>query len=244
MYMADLEKKKGSVMPNLLPFYAKAYDGLDGDGKKRFHENVKGMGALMSKAFNVGSMGSAGEKLGEETIAGEVCENRQFAGFTVCSMKRGPRIALKSSGDLLCYRFEQTATSVSLSAPAGPVFDKPEGIKFQTVSQVENADSAAQSMVGYLASQALSDSLAAAQAEVEKAKAEAKAKGERTELTEEEKAQMKQACDMLKNFVMGAVMAGAMKALKQQMANAAVDAGKNAAANKLKGLIKKPKILF
>ncbi len=244
MYTADLDKKKGTVMPNLLPLYAKAYDGLDGAAKKRFHGNVEAMGALVSKAFDIGSMGSVGEKLGDETVAGEVCENRQFAGFTVCSMKRGPRIALKTSGDLLCYRFEQTATSVSLSAPPASVFERPAGVVFRPMAEAGNADSAAQGFVGYLASQALTDSLAAAKAELEKAKADAAAKGESTEMTQEQKEQMKQACETLKNFDMGAVMANAMKAMKQQMADAAVDAAKQGAANKLKGLIKKPKIPF
>jgi len=41
MSFADLEKKKGTEAPNLLPNKAKAYDDLDGDGKKRFHQNFK-----------------------------------------------------------------------------------------------------------------------------------------------------------------------------------------------------------
>ena len=66
----------------------------------------------MSKAFNVNSFSSLGNKLGDETVAGEVCENRAFGGFTMCSMKKSPTLSLKTTGDLLCFRFEQTATSV------------------------------------------------------------------------------------------------------------------------------------
>lgn len=243
MFTADLEKNEGTAMPNLLPLYAKAYDQLDGAGKGRFHDNIKEMGALMSRAFGMGPVGSLGEKMGDETVAGEVCENRRFASFTVCSMKKGPQLMLKSSGDLLCFRFEQTATSVSLAAPAGSAFDKPAGVTFKPFQSVD-PDSAARGMVGYLASQALTDSLAAAKAELEQAKADAAAKGETTEMTAEQKEQMRQACDVLKNFDMGQVLANAVKAMQRELANAAVGAAKQGAANKLKGLIKKPKIPF
>jgi hypothetical protein len=114
LYTADLLEKTGYAGPNPMPLYAKAYDDLDGDGKERFHSNLKEMGAMMSKVFDVNALGGAGEKLGDQTIAGEVCENRRFGGFEICSMKKSPQLALKTSGDLLCYRFEQTATSVSL----------------------------------------------------------------------------------------------------------------------------------
>ncbi len=246
MYTADLNKKEGYAGPNLLPHYAKAYDGLDGSGKRRFHDNMKEMGALMSKAFNIGSMGSLGDKLGEQTIAGEVCENHKFLSFEVCSMKRGPQVPLRTAGDLVCFRFEQTATSVSLSAPPSSVWEKPAGIEFKPMLG-QDADSAAQGMVGYLASQQLSDSLAAAKAELEKAKAEAAVSGdpkagEARPLTDEEKAQMKQACEMLKNFDMNKALAGAWKEMKKALGNAAVDAAKQSATSRLKGLIKKPKI--
>lgn len=242
MYTADLEKKEGTAMPNLLPLYARAYDQLDGGGKQRFHQNIKEMGGLMTKAFGVGSLGSLGEKLADETVAGEVCENRKFMSFTVCSMKRGPGVMLKSSGDLICYRFEQTATAVSLTAPAAAVFAKPADVKFAPLPPSVDPDSAARGFVGYLASQALTDSLVAAKAELEKAKTEAAAEGKPTEMTKEDKEQMKQACEMLKNFDMGSVLANAWGAMKKEMANAAVGAAKQSATNKLKGLIKKPKI--
>lgn len=242
MYTIDLEKKEGLVGPNLLSFYAKAYDDLDGTGKKRFHSNIKEMGAMMSKAFDVNSFGSLGEKLGDETIAGEVCENRQFGSFQVCSMKKGPRLALKTSGDLLCFRFEQTATSVSLSAPPGSAFEPPAGIKYRPMMGGQDPDSAARAMVAYISSQELADSIAASKAELEKAKAEAAAKGQPTEMTPEQKEQMKAACEFIKNVDMGAVMANVAAEMKKAMANAAKDAAKNAATSKLKGLLKKPKI--
>ncbi len=247
MYTANLDKKEGLAGPNLLPHYAKAYDGLDGAGKQRFHANLKEMGALMSKAFNVGSMGSLGDKLGEQTIAGEVCENRKFASFEVCTMKRGPQISLRTAGDLVCFRFEQTATSVSLSAPPSSAWERPVGIEFKPMLGAQDADSAARGMVGYLASQPLSDSIAAAKAELAKAKAEAvvtsdpKA-GEPHQMTDEEKAQMKQACEMLKNFDMSKVLANALKGMAKALGNAAVDAAKQGATSKLKGLLKRPRI--
>ncbi len=242
MYNVDLDKKEGWVSPNLLPHYAKAYDQLDGASKQRFHSNMREMGAMMSKAFDINSFGSLGDKLGEETIAGEVCENRQFASFTICTMKKGPRLSLKTTGDLLCFRFDQTATAVTLGAPPTSTWDPPAGITFKPLAGIENADSAARGFVGYFASQQLADSIAASKVKLEQAKAEAAAKGQPTEMTAEQKEQAKQACEMLKNFDLGKVMANALNAMKKELGNAAVDAVKQGAMNKFKGLIKKPRI--
>ncbi len=247
MFTANLEKKEGLAGPNLLPYYARAYDGLDGEGKQRFHANLKEMAGLMSKAFNVNSLGSMGERLGDQTIAGEVCENHKFASFEVCSMKRGPQVPLRTAGDLVCFRFEQTATSVSLSAPPSSAWEKPAGIEFKPMLGAQDADSAARGMVGYLASKALSDSLAASKAELEKAKAEAALKGEPKAgeprpMTAEEKAQMKQACEMIKNFDMSKALANAWRDMKRELGEAAVDAAKQSATSKIKGLFKKPRI--
>lgn len=242
MYTADLERKSGVAAPNLLPHMARAYDDLDKGAKQRFHANLEAMGAMFSRAFSLSSFGAAGDKKGEKTIAGEVCEEREFMGFTMCTMKRGPRISLQTTGSLVCYRFEETATSVSLAAPAPAAFAVPEGITFQQDPMMAKPDSVARGFVGYLASQALADSLAAARAELEEAKAKAAAEGKPTEMTEAEKAQMEAACETLKSLDMNKVMAAAGKAMVEAMKQAAVDEAKKGAANKLKGLIKKPKI--
>lgn len=243
MYTVDLDKNEGYVSPNLVSVYARAYDDLDGAARKRFHSNMKEMGALMSKAFDVSAFSSAGEKKADMTIAGEVCENRAFGGFEVCTMKKGPQLALRTTGDLLCYRFEQTATSVSLGAPPAAAFAMPAGVKLRPMFR-ESPDSVASGFVTYLASEALADSLAAAKVELEKAQAEAAAKGEPTQMTAEQKAQAQEACELLKNLDMGAVMSNAVKEMERALANAAKDAAKDAAANKVKGLIKKPKLPF
>ena len=245
MYTADLDKKEGTAGPNLIPLYARAYDDLDGTSKERFHSNMKEMGAMLSKAFDIGSLGSTGEKLGEETIAGESCIDHKFAMFTVCSMKKAPAISLKTSGDIVCFQFQETATSVSLGSPPASAWDRPEGITFKPLLGPQNPDSAAHAFVGYLASQQLADSLAAAKAKIEKEQADAKAQAKPTstqEMTPEEKEQMKQACEVIKNFDMGKVLAAAWENMKKQLANEAVDAAKRSATNKLKGLIKKPRI--
>ena len=241
MYTADLDKKEGTVAPNMLPYYAKAYDQLDGASKQRFQSNIKAMSGMVSKAFDINSFGSLGDKLGEETVAGEVCENRQFASFTICTMKKGPRLSLKTTGDLLCFRFEQTATSVALGAPPSSAYDPPAGITFKSMG-IQNADSAARGFVGYFASQQLADSIAASKAKLEQAKTEAAANGKPTEMTAEQKEQAKQACEMLKNFDLGKAMAGALNEMKKELGNAAVDAAKQGAMNKFKGLLKKPRI--
>ena len=126
-------------------------------------------------------------------------------------------MSLRTAGNLVCFRFEQTATAVSLSAPPSSAWEKPAGIDFKPMLGAQDADSAARGMVGYLASQQLSDSIAAGKAAMEKAKSEAAAKGR--PMTDEEKAQM-----------------------KREFGNAAVDAAKQGATSKLRGLIKKPRI--
>lgn len=242
MYVADLAKKKGTQAPNLLPHFAKAYDGLDGASKTRFHQNLKDMGAMVSRVVDVSSLSASAKPLGEKTYAGEVCEDREIMGFEVCTMKRGPRIALHTAGNLICFRFEETATSVNLGAPPASAFDKPAGIQFVQDPMMQNPDSVARGFVGYLASQELSDSLAKARAELEAAKAKAQAEGQPTEMTEADKQQMQAACEVIKNFDLNKVLAAAGKAMVAAMKEAAVDEAKHKATSKLKGLIKKPHI--
>ncbi len=254
MYTADLDKGEGFVGPNLLPYYAKAYDALDGSGKRRFHDNVGEMSALMSKVFDIKSFGTVGQTRGEQTIAGEVCENREFGGFVICSMKKAPQVALHTKGSVICFEMEQTATSVSLAAPAPEAFAVPAGISFKRMPGTENPDSAARGFVGYLASEALADSIQAAKADLEKARAEAAAKGQPTELTQEQQAQMKQACEFIKNVDVGQVMANALNSfadeLKQEAVNAAKDAANDAvkdakgdAKRRVRGIIRRPRLL-
>lgn len=69
MYQADLNKKTGTVSPNMLPYMADAYDNLDGDGKQRFHQNIADLATMLSKGFNIGQINS-GEKLGQQDLRG------------------------------------------------------------------------------------------------------------------------------------------------------------------------------
>jgi hypothetical protein len=238
-YHADLTRKQGYVMPNLLTHMAKAYDGLDGAGKKRFHQNMNDMATMVSRVFNLGSL-TTGEKLGKKTYAGQECEERKVGGFSFCTMEKTP-VVLHTSGTLVCINFEETATKVNLAAPAGDAFATPADITWKVDPNMRRPDSMAMGFVGYMASPALSDSLTKAKAELEKARAEAAAKGQPAELTPEAQASMQAACQMMRDFDMGQLMAGAADAGKKAMANAAKNAAKNAAVGGLKGLIKKPK---
>ncbi len=242
MYNADLIKKRGTQAPNLLPHMAKAYDGLDKSGKQRFHQNIQEMGTMFSRVFDVPSIASSAKSMGEKTYAGQVCEERQMMGFDVCTMKKEPQISLHTSGNLLCFKFEETATSVSLAPPPATAFEKPAGVTFEVAPVAENADSAARGFVGYLASQELSDSLAKAKTELEAARAKAQAEGKPTEMTEADKQQMEAACNVIKNLDMNKVLAAAGNAMVEAMKQAAVDEAKHKATSKLKGLFKKPHI--
>jgi len=237
-YMADLTKKQGTVMPNMLPIMARAYDGLDGDAKKRMHQNMQDMSSMLSRAFGLSSINS-GEKIGTKTYAGQECEEKKFGSFSVCTMTKAP-VMLHSQGSLVCMNFEETATAVSLGAPPADAFTPPAGITFTPDPHLQQPDSMARAFVGYLSSQQLSDSLAKAKQEL--AAAQAKSGGDPAKMTPEQQASFQQACDAMKNFDMGTVMAGAGDAMKKAMADAAKNAAKDAASSKLKGLFHKPKI--
>jgi hypothetical protein len=149
VWHADLAKKTGTVSPNMLPYMAEAYDNLDGDGKKRFTQNIADLATMMSKAFNIGQINS-GEKLGTKTYAGHECEERKFGGFTVCQIEKTP-IVLHTAGKLLCLNFEETATSVRLGSASPALFNPPADVKFQSDTSMSRPDSVANGFVGYRA---------------------------------------------------------------------------------------------
>lgn len=240
-YSADLTKKQGTVAANILPHMARAYENLDGAGKKRFHENVREMASLLVRGFGAGSVAEAGEKTGKKSFAGQECEERTFGSFSFCTMNKAP-IVLHSQGRLVCVNFEETATAADLSAPAGDAFAAPAGVAWTANRHLQNPDSMATGYVLYLSSQQLADSLASAKAQA----AQTPAGGTGAQQTPEQRASMEQACQALLNFDMGKAMADATSQMGRQIADAmkraAADAAKNAATSKLKGLFGKPKI--
>ena len=247
-YTADLDKKTGVKRPNVLPYMEKAYNGLDGASKQRLHQNLQDMAQMITKAFGTQAL-TAGEKGETKTYAGEKCQEHSFAGFSVCSMQDAPAVPLHMQGSLFCVDFEQTATSVKRGEPPASAFAMPAGITFQNDTNLANPDSMARLYVGYLGSQQLTDSLAKAKAEMAKQQASSSAGnsggGEQPkELTPEEKAQQRQACEALKNFDLGKAMANAGKsvvgeALHEVQEEKKAEA-KNEAKQKIKGLFKKP----
>ncbi len=70
MYNADVTKKQGTVMPNMVPLMAKAYDKLDGTGKKNLHQNMGDMASMLTKLAPA-SLGAVGEELGKKTYGGQ-----------------------------------------------------------------------------------------------------------------------------------------------------------------------------
>jgi hypothetical protein len=247
-YSADLTKKTGVKRPNVLPYMEKAYDNLDGASKLRLHQNMQDMAQMITRAFGTQAL-TAGEKGETKTFAGEKCREHSFAGFSVCSMEDAPAIPLHLQGSLLCVDFEETATSVKKGEPPASEFEPPPGITFQSDSNMASPDSLARGFVTYLASQQLADSLAKAKAEMAKqapaSNASNASSGEKPrELTPEEKAQQRAACEKLKNFDLGKTMADAGKSVVKEALNEAAQEkeaeAKNSAKNKIKGLFKKP----
>jgi hypothetical protein len=244
MYIADLTKKQGSVMPNTLSAMSNAYDDLDGAGKKRLHQNMQDMGAMLSRMFNLSGI-NAGEKLSTKTYAGQECVERQFGPMTICTMEKAP-IMLHSQMSLVCLNFEETATEVKLATPSADVFAPPAGVVFKPDVRVQQPDSVAKGFVLYLASQQLTDSIEKAKAQLQATQAQAGPGGKPQELTPEQKASMQQACETLKNLDIGKALADATNQMMKEIAEAAkrqaLESAKEATTNKIKGLFKKPKI--
>jgi hypothetical protein len=249
MWTADLTKKEGTVLPNILPRVANAFDKLDADSKKRFEQNMAEMSSMMSKAFDLSQINPPGEKLGTKTYAGQQCVEQTFGSFTVCKMEKAP-IVLHMSASLVCLNYAETVTSLKFGSASPDLFTPPSGIAFKTDPRMmQNADSVASGWVGYLSSKALSDSLAKAKAKIEESKAklqEAKAKQAQSgqasqpdKLTPEQQAQLQQSCDMIKNFDLGSAMSKAADAWKQAVVDAASDEAKKAAVNKVKSIFKR-----
>lgn len=242
-YSADLTKKTGTAMPNVLPYMAKAYDDLDGTSKKRLHQNMQDMVQMVSRAFGTAPMAS-GEKGETKTYAGEKCDEHTFGTFSVCSMQSAPGVPLHVSGSMLCVSFEETATAVKKGEPGAAAFAPPAGVTFRTNSGLSNPDSMAKGYVKYLASQELADSIASAKAKVTASSGTPASSGGTHEMTAEEKAQARQACEALKNFDLGKAMGDAGKQVISEAVHEAVEEkkseAKEAAKSKIKGLIKKP----
>lgn len=235
-WTADVGAKKGTVMPNVLPLMAGAYDDLDGKSKKRLHENMREMTQMIAQAFGSTSLAAAGEKGDKRTIAGQECEERTLVGFSVCSMTRAPAVALEVKGSLLCFDYAQTATEVTLGAPPAAAFEKPAGVTWGADPDMQNPDSLARGFVGYLASQALTDSLAAAKAEAPPRTVDGEAA---REPTAEEKAQMRQACEAMKDFSVGRMMGNATSSFANEMAKAAAEAAKDEARRGVEGGVRR-----
>jgi hypothetical protein len=247
-YSVDLTKKTGIRRPNVLPYMEKAYDDLDGASKQRLHQNLQDMAQMITKAFGSQAL-TAGEKGETKTYAGEKCQEHSFAGFSVCSMQDAPAIPLHTQGNLLCVDFEQTATSVKRGEPPASAFAPPPGITFQDDTNLVKPDSMAHVFVNYLASQQLADSIAKAKADMAKqqqaSNASSSGGGEQPkELTPEEKAKQREACEALKNFDLGKTMANAGKSVVGEALHEVEEEKKaevkNDAKQKIKGLFKKP----
>ena len=224
---------------------AKAYDKLDGAGKKNLHQNMSDMASMLSKLAPA-SLGDVGEDLGKKTYAGQECEERNIGPIVMCTMSKAP-ITLHSQTKLLCFNMEETATEVKLGSASDAAFAPPTGVAFSPDKNVANPDSAAAGIVNYLASQQLADSLAKAKAEIAAAQAKAgQSPGEMPKMTPAQEAEMQKACETMKNLDLGKMIAdaadNAMKSLAASAKQAAVDAAKNAAKSKVEGIFKKPKI--
>lgn len=243
LYTGNPTEAKGTRMPNMLGAMANEFDELSRDAKRRGVKNMADLAEVLARAF--GGAPLQGEKRTKRIIAGEECQEQAFGGFTTCTMTKAPQIALHSSGKMMCIRFEQTATSVKLDSEVDPsLFELPKGMVFTTPQGITSPDSIGRGFVRYLASEALTDSLAAAKARDAAAQKQAAADGNLTPAQTDslQEARSQAACEAIRDIDVGAMMVSASNAILKAMADAAVDEAKKAAGNKLKGLLRKPKI--
>lgn len=242
-YSADLKAKTGSKIPNPLPIMARAYDDLDKPAKQRLHDNMQAMADVLSQALGASSLAGLSQPTTTKTYAGAECQETEFAGWSVCSMKKAPSVALHVKGTLLCTDYEETATSVESSVPSA-AFELPAGVQFREPSAAQSSDSAAHALVQYWSSQELSDSLAKAKREMQQQQADAPPEHQTAAADTLSTEQKRQACDALKNTDLGKMMADATSSLFKEAAHEAVQEKKTEerekAKGKIKGLFKKP----
>lgn len=239
IYTADLAKKKGTKAPNMLPAMAKAYDNLSGTEKARMAQNMKDMAQMISQAF--GATGMIGQSSGgTATYAGHTCVEHTMGSFSSCVLRDAPQVALHSSGSMFCMDFEQTATKVTMGSVPPGAFDLPAGITFTTdTALTTQSDSMARTLVRYMASQELADSLAVARKKQPASHASAGGTDSMPKLSKED-------CEKLRNLDLGKMVSASFKSVVGDAVNEAVhekeQEAKEKAKSKIKGLIKKPKI--
>lgn len=239
IWSADLVAKTGTRSVNPLPFMEQAYDDLSRADKERVHSNMKEMMTFITRALP--SMPFGGPPAGEETIAGERCEVREWGSFSFCTMPQLP-IVLRSSGSMLCVSFDQTATAVSRSGDAA-LLEAPAGIRWTEDLNRARADSAARAWVEQLASKELADSLAAARSRLRQTGGgEA---GQSAEPTPD-------VCNAIREFSLSKAMgdafaaafdeivADAAREVKDEAVAEAKSEAKNAVKGGLRGLIRRP----
>lgn len=239
IYSADLAKKKGTKSPNMMPTMAKAYDNLSGTEKARMAQNMKDMAQMISQAF--GATGMIGQSSGTTaTYAGHTCVEHTMGNFSSCVLKDAPQVALHSSGSMFCMDFEQTATNVTLGSVPPGAFDLPAGVTFTSdTALAARSDSMARTLVRYMASQELADSLAAARKQMQTSHASSGGSDSLPKLS-------KQDCEQLRNLDLGKLVSVSFKSVVGDAVNEAVhekeQEEKEKAKSKIKDLIKKPKI--
>jgi hypothetical protein len=245
IYNADLVKHRGTKVPNMFPAMSKAYDQLSGSEKQRFAQNMRDMSQMLAQAF--GAAGFAGESNGKTaSYAGHDCVEHTYGAFSSCMMKDAPQIPLHESGSLFCVDYERTATAVNMGTVPPGAFDLPAGIEFREDTAVAaQSDSMARTMVRYLASQELADSLAAAKAKLQPQQQRQASNG--ASQADTASLQLSKAdCEKLRDLDLGKLVATSFNEVVGEAVNEAVKEKeaemKENAKSKIKGLNKKPKI--
>jgi len=239
VYSVDLAKKTGFAMPNYAPYLADEYDHLPGKQKKHLQQNLELAAQTLGQAFGMGNIAQANQVVGQETVAGETCEVRKFGDWSVCALARDPRIALKTSGEIVCMEMNTVAMSAAINqgAPAAK-FAVPAGVKWATpdTSLSRDPKATAKEMLRMLSSEEFRDSLLAAQHKMTAAEDSAGVREMTPEQREQSCAQLRQAY----NVDLGAAFTHALGAVAESAAKSAAENALQGAANSLRRRIRIP----
>jgi hypothetical protein len=238
VYSVDLTKKSGFALPNYAPYMADEYDRLSGKQKKQLQQNMELAAQTLGQAFGMGSIAQANKVVGQETVAGQACEVRKFGDWSVCALAADPRIALKTSGEIMCMDMSQVATSATINqgAPADK-FAAPTGIRWAPPDTAfRDPKTTAKQMLEMLSSEEFRDSLLATQKNMKAAEDSAGVR----QMTPEER---EQSCQQLRQAFkvdLGAAFTQALHNLARDAATSAAENALRGAANSLRRHIRIP----
>jgi hypothetical protein len=177
LYTIDLAKHEGYGVPSQSGVMADEYSKLSAADKQRFQTNTQGIAGIFAQSFGLGALSQSSAR-GQETVAGQSCDDHSFGSLSFCSLTGAPGIPLRSESEVLCIHTVQEATSAVINGPVPTDrFQPPTGINWKDAAGGGMTEDQARAFVRHMASQQLADSLAQARQQLQALKDSAVAHG-------------------------------------------------------------------